>query len=172
METPAGFAIELEIETVAVGVEVAGRSVEVVSVLREVVAVNKIVAGVVRRVDVNHFDFAEVTLLQNFQSFEVVAFDVKIFSGVEVAAFVECGAQSFVGRSVSLQLGVLLADEIKFVSFLAGGAFARKNLLEAFEVDGATNFSVVVEGFGDTFGENFFQLVEVGHGFSFTIKMQ
>ena len=52
--------------------------------LGEVVVVNEVVAGVVRRVDVDQLDLAEVRLLEQLERVEVVALDEEVLRGVEV----------------------------------------------------------------------------------------
>ena len=52
----------------------------------EVVAVDEVVAGVVRGVDVDHLDAAGVGFLEEFEDFEVLAFDEDVAGGVFVDA--------------------------------------------------------------------------------------
>lgn len=52
----------------------------------EFVFVYEVVARIVGRVDVDHFDFAEVGLLEKFQCVQIIAFNVKILRGVPVFA--------------------------------------------------------------------------------------
>jgi hypothetical protein len=65
--------------------------------LTKVVRVDEIVTGVVGRVDVDHFDLAEVGLLEELEHLQVVAFDDQVLGGVEVDALVavrEQGAEA------------------------------------------------------------------------------
>ena len=52
-----------------------------------IVRVNEFVAGIVRRVDVNHLHLAQVRLLEQLQYLQVVAFDNQVLRGIEVHAF-------------------------------------------------------------------------------------
>ena len=52
----------------------------------EFVFVYEVVARIVGRVDVNHFHFAEVGLLEEFQCVQIIAFNVKILRGVPAFA--------------------------------------------------------------------------------------
>src|SRR5687767_2994517 len=52
--------------------------------VNEVVVIQQVVAGVVRRIDVDELDLAEVRLLQELQGIEVVALDEQISCRVEV----------------------------------------------------------------------------------------
>lgn len=52
----------------------------------EFVFVDEVMARIVWRVDVNHFHFAEVGLLEELQYVEIVAFNVKILRVVPVFA--------------------------------------------------------------------------------------
>ena len=67
----------------------------------------------------------QITFLQNFERVEVVAFDVEIFSGVEVAAVGDYRSESFSNRRVSFESGAFLADEIKDVSLATFQKFVR-----------------------------------------------
>ena len=48
------------------------------------VRVNELLPGVVGRVDIDHFDFAEIRLLQQFQDFEIFAFDKDVAGRFEI----------------------------------------------------------------------------------------
>jgi hypothetical protein len=52
-----------------------------------IVGIDKIVAGVVGRVNVNHLDAPKVRLVEEFQNFEVVAFDEQVLCVGDVHAF-------------------------------------------------------------------------------------
>ncbi len=52
----------------------------------EFVFVYEVVARIVGRVDVDHFHFAEVGLLEEFQCVQIIAFNVKILRGVPIFA--------------------------------------------------------------------------------------
>jgi hypothetical protein len=58
-----------------------------------VVGVNEVVAGVVRRVNVDHLHFAEVGFLQQLKHFQVVPFNDQVFGRVEVDAFFQAWQQ-------------------------------------------------------------------------------
>ena len=64
----------------------------------EIVSIYEVVAGIIRRIDIDHFDLAEIALLQNFQDFQIVALDIEIFRGVPVAAVRFNRAQRFGDR--------------------------------------------------------------------------
>ena len=67
--------------TARIGVGLAGKSSLLFVILNgvaELVLINKIVARVVWRVDIDHLDLAVVATLQEFQHLEVVAFNVDV----------------------------------------------------------------------------------------------
>ena len=76
----------------------------------EVVLIHKIVARVVRRIDVDHLDTAEIRRLQQFQDFQIVAFDVQILRGLEIDAFfrarTECCRGALLGKGKTLALAL------------------------------------------------------------------
>ena len=71
-----------------------------VSILREVVVINKIIARVVRWVNINHLDLAKISLTDNFQHIKVVTFNVKILRVVKVHASLSTRAKRLCGRRI------------------------------------------------------------------------
>ena len=76
----------------------------------EVILIHKIVARVVRRIDVDHFDLPEIGGLQQFQDFQIVAFDVQILRGLEIDAFfrtrTECCRGALLGQGQAFALAL------------------------------------------------------------------
>ena len=68
--------------------------------LGEVVVVDEVVARVVRRVDVDELDLAEVRLLEQLQRVEVVALDEEVLRGVEVDGLLADRAERLGDRRV------------------------------------------------------------------------
>ena len=62
METPVAFGILNK--AIALGVKLPAVRQILVGTLRKIVLIDKIAARIVRRVYVNHLDFAEISLLQ------------------------------------------------------------------------------------------------------------
>ena len=84
METAVAFgvlhhAVALFIELTAVGKIL-------IRTLSKVILIHKVVAGVVRRINVDHLDFSEIGFLQQLQHFEVVALNIEVFGGIKVHA--------------------------------------------------------------------------------------
>ena len=77
-----GFRIGRELLTLVINLL---RPLEIrIQPLLEVVGVDKVLAGVIWRVDVDHFDLSVVVLLQNLQDFQVVTFNKDVLGGVPV----------------------------------------------------------------------------------------
>ena len=75
----------------------------VLDIVLEVVRVHEVIAGVVRRVDVDQLDLVGVALLQKLQHLQVVAFDQRMLCGVPVHAFLVINlskANKYFGRGV------------------------------------------------------------------------
>ena len=51
-----------------------------VSTLGKIVLINKIVARIVRRINVDHLDLAQIGFLQELQHFQIVALDVEVLA--------------------------------------------------------------------------------------------
>ena len=50
------------------------------STLRKVIFIDKVITGIIWRIDINHFDLTKICLLQELQGIKVIAFDVDIFA--------------------------------------------------------------------------------------------
>ena len=164
METAVAFAVLLEVLQghVAVFVEHATGFKERFGILLEVVVIDKVVARVVRRVDVNHLDLAQVVVLEQFEHFEVVAFDVEVLRVIEIDGFLFAGAERHRGWGVRLADGVALAGPVELVAFLLPfDHFAVDFLHEQVLVDGTDRVSVLVERFRDAVREQRLELLKV-----------
>jgi hypothetical protein len=123
-------------------------------VLGEVVFVNKVIARVVRWVDVDQLHLAEVALLEQFEHLEVVALNKEITRGVKVHALVGLWPQRFAGRRVGGENRLALARPIQLVA-LGWPLYnhAREFLAEQVEVDFVGYAAVVVVGLGHALWE-------------------
>ena len=68
--------------------------------LSEIVVVDKLVAGVIWRVNVDHLDLAEIVLTKDFQHIEIIALDIKIFGVPKIHRSIHVWTQRLVGRSI------------------------------------------------------------------------
>ena len=127
----------------------------------EVVFVDKVVAGVVGRVDVYHLDLAQVALLQEFQGFEVVAFDVEVLGGVEVLGFFHAGAQRLADGFRGFYHGVALADPGKFVGLVAFRDALAEHLLERIEIHRLLQLAILGLAFGHAIREQRGNLLDI-----------
>ena len=101
----------------------------------EIVGVDEIVAGVVRRVDIDHLDLAKIALLQELEDFQIVTLDVEIFSGVPVLALRHAGAQRLTDRLVGFHDSRLLADPCELVCLVAVHHVRREHLFQQLKID-------------------------------------
>jgi hypothetical protein len=53
---------------------------------RVIIRINEIIPGVVRRINIDQFDFSEICLLNEFQDVEIIPFDNHVFGEVEVSS--------------------------------------------------------------------------------------
>ena len=111
-----------------------------------VVFVDEVFAGVIRRVDVNGFDFAVVGFLKQFQGFQIIAFNEQVFGMYGCSR--DCRAQSRGGRRLNDFQAFRLPRPTQSVAHprLVGGfgELAERGL-DAFPVDGLR----FIEGFGE-----------------------
>ena len=66
--------------------------------LRKVILIDKVIARVVRRIDIDHLHLVEIGLLQALQHIEVVTLDVEVLRVVEVHALLTAGTQCGIDR--------------------------------------------------------------------------
>ena len=125
-------------------------------ILGEVVIIHKVVACVVRRVNINHLHLAEVIFAQQLQHLQVVALNVEVLRGVEVHTFLTAGAQRVGGWGIGQPDSVALVGPGELVAFL--GAFHdafREFLPQQVEIDGRFRPAVLIQPLGEAVGEEF-----------------
>ena len=90
MEPPTGIGIAADPDT-ALGLP---RNLQIVSyIVLKIIRINKILARVVRRIDIDQLDFARIAFLQQLEHFQVVAFDHQVLRGFPIDAFLRARAQ-------------------------------------------------------------------------------
>ena len=110
---------------------------KLIGILGKVVAVNKVVARIVWRVNVNHFDFAQVAFLQELEHFEVIALNIKVFGVFEIDRFFGNRPKRIRGWQVSRYNGFALAGPLQAVAFFgAFHHFVVEFLAQEVEIDG------------------------------------
>ena len=101
----------------------------------KIIGIDKVVAGVVRRVDINHLDLAEIAFLQKLEDFQIIALDVEVFGGVPVLAIRHTGAQRLPDRLVGFHDSRLLADPCELVCLVAVHHVRREHLFQQLKID-------------------------------------
>lgn len=117
-------------------VSIAGAALVFGERFRIIVGVNEaVVAGVVRRVDVNHLHLAVIAFLQDAQHLQVFALDEHVRRLRRVAG---AGQQGVAGGLLDFAAGGSLARPAQFVMLLRGGRIGLvrlQQLLQAADVD-------------------------------------
>ena len=124
----------------------------VLDVVLKVVGIDEVLAGVVRRVDVDELHLAGVALLEELEDFEVVALDHEVLRGVPVHALLRAGAQRAGGGREGELPGAALAVPVEAVFLLPLVHRAAEELLQHLEVD---------LPLGERFGEERLELLDV-----------
>ena len=121
---------------------------------REVVIIDKIIARVVGRVDVDHFDLAEIGLLQELEGVEIVPFDEQVLGGVKVHAFFPAGAQGFGNGGIGRQHGLALARPVQMIALLRAFHDAVGKLLpQKVKIHAQAQGTVLAPGLGHAVGK-------------------
>ncbi len=136
------YAVALQLDRV---VGIAYAAGVFFAVLGEFVGIDKgIAAGVVGRVDVNHLYADGIEFLQDFQCFEIFAFDKHVLRAVEICGFFFAGSEGAGIRTLEIEIGVRFARPIESITFArAGKVFGAEDEFELFKVD-----LVFAKGFG------------------------
>ena len=106
------------------------------------IRIDEIAAGVVGRVQVDHLHRAQITLLEDFQHFQIVSLDVEVPGGVPIPAVRLHGAEGSGGGAGGLGHGGPFADPGEFVAILPLRHVGGQQLLEDLEVDGLFHLPV------------------------------
>lgn len=87
----------------------------ILGALCKVVLIDKIIAGVVRRVNVDHLDLAQIGFLQELQHFQIVALDIEVFAVKAAGCAILANTVGTTGRNVAV-MGALAANIAFFLS--------------------------------------------------------
>ena len=93
-------------------------------ILREIVLVNKVIACVIRRIDIDHLHFAEIGLLQQLQRLQIIALDIDIFrvdaawSSIFTDRLFTVKAQCLCNRLIRQHNRLFLIWPCKLITFL------------------------------------------------------
>ena len=141
----------------AVGIDLPGQLLVITNTLAEVVGIDEIIPGVVRRVDINQLDLAGIALLQQLEHFQVVAFDHQVLGAVPVDTFLRAWPQR-AGAGGQGQLPCpALAVPVQAVLLVGiGHRGITDQRLEHIDVDGGT-----LRTFGDQLGKQRLELLDV-----------
>ena len=152
MESSIAFSVRYKAVAFFVGLP-AVRNI-VGGILRKVILIHKIVPRVVRRVNVNHLDFAEVCFLQQLQRFKVVTFNVEVLCCIKINRFFTTWAQCLIYRSIRSENCLFFVRPGKLVAFFTTfHKRAGKFLLEHVKIYFMYNLAVFVFGFCHAVGE-------------------
>ena len=66
--------------TVAFFIVLAAVSHVILGALCKVILIDKVIARIVRRINVDHLDFAQIGFLQELQHFQIIALDIKVLT--------------------------------------------------------------------------------------------
>ena len=132
---------------------------------RVIIRIQKaIVACIIRRVDINHFDFAEVAFLQQFQNFQIISLNIEVFGAVPVDAFLLARTESLADRLVCLNDCLFFANPCKFIGFIALSDFIGKHLFQYIKIYRLFQLAFFVRSFSYTVREQFPDFIYVLSG--------
>ena len=141
MET--SVALRVLDKAVAFGVKLPAVCKILVGTLREIILIYKVVSRIVGRVNVNHFDFAEIGLLQQLQHVKIIAFNIQILRGIKINALLPAGAKGLRNRRIRQQDRLLLVRPSELIPLLIALDDNRGQLLpQHIKVDSPHNHTI------------------------------
>ena len=81
----------------------------------KVIVIYKVIPRIVRRVDIYHLHLTEIRLLQQFQHFKVVAFNIEILRVIPIHAILLYRTKCLVDRTQHFGTCFLLAHPVELV---------------------------------------------------------
>jgi hypothetical protein len=147
MKATGRFCIRGEFPATLAGL--AGEFQVVLDVVLKVVGIDKILPGVVGRIDIDELHLARIALLQELEHFQVVALDHQVLGVVPVHAVFRAGAQGAGGGGEGKLAGAAFAMPVEavFLIGIAHGLIAHERL-EHIDIHRHT-----IRPLGDQFGE-------------------
>ena len=91
MKPPAGLCISAIF--IALSVYLTCNFPIVLYIVPKVILIDKIIAGIIGRVNINHFYLAIIGFLQKLQNFKIISLNVEIFRIIPILAFFPAGPQ-------------------------------------------------------------------------------
>ena len=139
-----------------------------IGTLGKIIFIHKVIAGIIRRVDVDHLDLAQVGLLKQLQHLQVIALNIEVF-GVKAAGstvlahtFLTARAQGLGNRRIGQKDRLLLIRPGELVTLVLALNHCGADLLhQHILINGADHLTVFVDGLGHCIGKQCRQLVEV-----------
>ena len=119
----------------------------------KIVCIDEVVARIIRRININHLDLAEIALLQEFQDFQIIALDIEILRGIPVAAVCFHRAQRFRDWPRRFRHCRLFADPCKFIALVAFHHIPAQKLLQNLEIDPALDLAILAPHLRNRRGE-------------------
>jgi len=112
-----------------------------------IIRVNKVIARIVRGVDIDQFHLARVALLEQLEHFEVVALDEEILRGIPIDGFFRVGAKGASAGRESELAGSTLAVPVE-TELLLGvrDGLVADELLEHIHIDRCALFTLCHQG--------------------------
>ena len=86
--------------------------------MAKIIFIDKIISRVVRRIYVNHLDFAQVVLTKKFQHLQIVSLYVEIFGVIEINALFPARTKCHRGRRICKTYGFLFVRPSELITFL------------------------------------------------------
>lgn len=109
----------------------------------KIIVINKVVARIVRRVDINHLDLASIVLAQDLERVEVVTLDIQVLGGIPVLALLRARTQHLVYATARLGAGFTLSRPCELVALAAALSNVTELLAQGIVVHSSMQFSVL-----------------------------
>ena len=146
MKSAVTFSIALHrvYSLVALFIEESACLFEFIFSLSKIIIIDKVVACVIRRVDINHFYLTEISLTQYFEYIEVVALYVNILCVVKINTVLTARAESHCSRRISQTVCSTLVRPRKLITlFTFADNIIRQFCLQFLKVNSKLGLAVL-----------------------------
>ena len=113
----------------------------------EFIRINKVLACIVRWVNINHINLAKIRLLQYLEDFKVVPCNKDILRLVKINTFLKIWSESLAGRFTCLRNRSVFADPGKLIGLSPLYNLSWKKLTKFFKVNGRTQPTIFITTF-------------------------
>ena len=127
--------------------------------LSKIIIIHKVIARIVRRVNINHLYLAKIGFAKHLQHLKVIPFDIEVLCVVEIHTLFATRAKGGCSAYIRLPHGLPLVRPSELVSLFAfANEFVAQFCLQLFKVNRKFKRAILSPPFSDAMREEFSNL--------------